>query len=144
MDTKRPNVGIGVVLVKDGKVLFGKRKNSHGEGTWSFPGGHLEFGESWEDCAKRETFEETGLMIKNISLATVTNDIFEMEGKHYITLFLRADYDSGKLMVKDPGKCETWEWFEWDREKLPQPLFVPIQNLLKQGYAPTQKDGGHE
>ena len=58
MESKCPKVGVGVAVVKDGKVLLGKRKNAHGEGTWSFPGGHLEYKESWEDCAIRETLEE--------------------------------------------------------------------------------------
>ena len=39
----RSKVGIGVIVLKDGKVLLGKRKNAHGEGSWSFGGGHLEF-----------------------------------------------------------------------------------------------------
>jgi len=102
---KRPKVGVGVILIKDGKVLMGKRKNAHGKGTWSFPGGHLEFNESWSDCAKRETFEESNLKIKKVRLATVTNDIFELEGEHYITLFMRADYDSGELKIMEPDKC---------------------------------------
>lgn len=135
----RPKVGIGVIVIKNNKVLLGKRKNAHGEGSWSFPGGHLEFNENIEDCAVRETFEESGLRIKNIRLGTFTNDIFEKEGKHYITLFILVDHDSGEPKVMEPEKCERWEWFEWD--KLPQPLFLPIQNLLKQNFNPfTQKN----
>jgi 8-oxo-dGTP diphosphatase len=45
-EIKRPKVGVGVIIKKDGKVLMGKRKNAHGDGTWSFTGGHLEFGEA--------------------------------------------------------------------------------------------------
>ena len=52
----RPKVGVGVIVVKEGKVLLQRRRGAHGEGTWGFPGGHLEFKESWEECAKRETF----------------------------------------------------------------------------------------
>jgi len=132
----RPKVGVGVFVIKDNKVLLGKRKNSHGEGTWSFPGGHLEFNESWEECSKRETLEETGLHITNIRFATVTNDIFQQEKKHYITLFMIADYQSGEIQIREPDKCEKWEWFEWDEKKLPDPLFIPIQNLLKQSFSP--------
>jgi 8-oxo-dGTP diphosphatase len=61
---ERPRVGIGVIILKNGRVLLGKRKSSHGTGTWHFPGGHLEFGESLEDCSRREVLEETGMKIK--------------------------------------------------------------------------------
>ena len=136
MEDKRPKVGVGVVVVKENKILLGKRKNAHGEGTWSFPGGHLEFNESWEDCASRETLEETGLSIKNVRFGTVTNDIFKLEEKHYITIFMLSDYESGELRLMEPDKCEKWDWFTWDN--LPEALFVPIQNLLKIGYNPLQ------
>jgi len=132
----RPKVGIGVFIVKDNKVLLGKRKNSHGEGAWCFAGGHLEFGESWEDCAVRETMEETGIRIKNVRFATATNDFFEKENKHYITIFMLADYGGGDVKVMEPDKCERWDWFEWEEDKLPKPLFVPQQNLLKQNFNP--------
>ncbi len=131
MDQQRPSVGVGVLIVKDNKVLLGKRKNAHGEGTWCPPGGHLEFGESFEDCARRETLEEAGINIKNIRLITATNDIFSKE-KHYITLCFLADYDKGEVTIKEPEKCERWEWFAWDA--LPTPLFLPIENLIKEGF----------
>ncbi len=105
---KRPLVGVAVIVIKDNKVLLGKRKNSHGSGTWQFPGGHLEFNESIKDCARRELFEETGIKIKNIRFGPYTNDVFQKEKKHYITLFVVADYDSGVLKLKEPEKCEKW------------------------------------
>ena len=131
---ERPKVGLGAIVVKDRKVLLGKRKNAYGSGSWCFPGGHLEFNESWEYCAARETMEEAGINIKNIRFATVTNDISEKEHKHYITLFMLADYDSGEVRIMEPEKCEEWGWFAWDA--LPQPLFFPIQDLLKTRYNP--------
>lgn len=48
MDKKIPRVGIGVFIFKNNKFLMGCRKGAHGEGTWSIPGGHLEFGESMD------------------------------------------------------------------------------------------------
>ena len=134
MEKERPQIGVGVCVIKDGKVLFGKRKNAHGEGSWCFPGGHLEFNESVEDCAKREVLEETGLSIKNLRVGPYTNDIFEKENKHYVTLFVVADCDSGEAKLMEPEKCEKWEWFDWD--KLPSPLFLSLQNLLKRKYNP--------
>ena len=129
-----PKVGVGVIVVKDGKILIGKRKNAHGEGTWAFPGGHLHFGESWEDCARGEVKEETGIEIGNLTLACTTNDIFPKESKHYITIYMRADWVSGEPRVLEPDKCEGWEWHPWDN--LPSPRFIPLQNLLKSGYRP--------
>ena len=136
---KMPKVGIGVFVIKDGKILMGKRKGAHGEGSWSLPGGHLEFKESWEECARRETREETGIKIKNIRFGTATNDFFEKENKHYVTLFMLADYDSGEVRTMEPNKCEKWEWFDWDKDKLPKPLFVPIRNVLKLDFNPFDK-----
>jgi 8-oxo-dGTP diphosphatase len=128
----KPKVGVAIIVVKDSKILLGKRLNSHGSGTWQFPGGHLEFGESIEDCAKRELFEETGLTIRNIRFGPYTNDIFKTEQKHYITLFVIADYDSGTVTVKEPNKSDKWGWFSWSQ--LPEPKFLPIQNLMKQNF----------
>ncbi len=127
-------VGIGVIVRKNGKILLGKRKGSHGEGDWSFPGGHLEFGEEFSDCVRREVLEETSLQVKNIRFGAVTNDIFKKEHKHYITIFMVCDYDKGELMNNEPEKCEKWEWFDW--KKLPKPLFLTIRHLQKQKYNP--------
>lgn len=127
-----PKVGVGVIIHKDGKILFGKRINAHWDGTWSFPGWHLEFWEEIFDCAKREVFEETWLTIKNIRVWPYTNDIFEQENKHYITLFIISEYESGILELKEPEKCDFWEW-RWIGET-PENLFLPIKNLIKQWY----------
>lgn len=134
MNEKRPKVGVGVIVLKEGKVPLGKRYGSHGEGSWCLPGGHLEFGESLEDCARREVLEETGLQIKNIRFGTVTNDIFKEEDKHYITIYMATDYDSGELQNTNPERFEEWGWFEWG--EFPEPLFIPLRNLLKQNYNP--------
>ena len=133
-NNNRPKVGVGVIVIRKNKILLGKRKNSHGDGTWSFPGGHLEFNESIENCAKREILEETGLILKDVKMETFTNDIFKKENKHYITLFVSSVLEKGDPKVIEPDKCEKWEWFEWNN--LPKPLFIPIQNLLKQKFNP--------
>jgi mutator protein MutT len=129
---KRPYIGVAVIAMRNGCVLLGKRKNAHGAGTWQFPGGHLEYGESIEACARRELFEETGLSIDSFRLGPYTNDIFEEEKKHYITLFVIADQTSGDARVKEPHKCECWEWFKWS--DMPTPHFLPIINLLAQNF----------
>jgi 8-oxo-dGTP diphosphatase len=128
----RPAVGVAVVVIKDDRVLLGRRKGSHGSGSWSFPGGHLEFGETIEACARREVMEETGLRIQNVRYGPFTNDIFAEEQKHYVTLFAIASYAGGTEQVREPDKDEGWSWHSWD--SLPQPLFLPIRNLIGQGF----------
>lgn len=112
-EVNHPRVGVSAIIRDaNGKFLLGKRKGKHGAGmylfshstssrfsfltvnceigTWQFPGGHLEMGESLLDCAERETLEETGLKVKGMKIVAVTNDIFESEGKHYITIFVQC------------------------------------------------------
>ncbi len=126
---ERPKIGVGVCVVKNGMVLMGKRINSHGTGTWAFPGGHLEFGETLAECAQREVQEETGLHITNIRRGPFVEDIFYAENKHYITIVMLADYTSGQPAILEPHKCTEWGWFAW--EDLPQPLFLTFASLAK-------------
>lgn len=125
-------VGVGVIIVRDGYLLLGKRRGSHGADTWALPGGHLEFGESIQSCAKREIFEETGVVVNSVRNVAFTNDFFENERKHYVTLFVLAEKWSGQPAVMEPNKCKGWLWFDW--ANLPTPLFVPLQNLKNQGF----------
>jgi 8-oxo-dGTP diphosphatase len=135
MNEQQVRVGVGVIVMKDGRVLLGKRKGSHGTGTWAFPGGHLEFGESFEDCARREVYEETGVKIHNIKKVTFTNDPFPIEGKHYVTCYVKAEIESGEVVIMEPNKCEVWDWFKWGQ--FPEPLFIPLQNLIKEDLNPV-------
>ena len=129
-----PKVGVSCIIIRNNKVLFGKRKGSHGGSTWGFPGGHVEFNEDPKDSAVREALEETGLKVNSPKFAVMTNDLFRETDKHYITLHFICKYISGEAKVMEPEKFERWEWFEWN--DLPDPLFLPIQNLLKQNFNP--------
>lgn len=129
-------VWVWVIVIKDKKVLLGMRKNAHGEGTWQFPGGHLEFMEWFEECAKREVLEEANLQINDVSFVTTTNVFFEKENKHYVTIFMKGKYSWGELKNMEPEKCENWDWFNWD--ELPKPLMVPINNFLELWINPTE------
>src|SRR5215469_4119041 len=124
----RPHVGLAVIVERDGKVLLQKRKGSHGEGTWAPPGGHVEFGESLEECAVRETLEETGLEIGDVQFIAITNDLFPSEQKHYLTVWVVATYLSGPAFVAYPDKVAEVSWMSWDA--LPEHLFIPFHNLL--------------
>ena len=130
-----PRVGVAVIIRRDGKVLLGRRLSaSHGNGTWQFPGGHLEPFEAVEACAAREAEEETGLVIRSTVLGPFTNDVFEAEQRHYVTLYVIAEAPEGEAVVWEPAKCAEWRWVEWD--SMPEPLFLPIRNLKAQGYRP--------
>lgn len=111
MNNNRPRVGIGVYIVKDGKVLLGERIGSHQANTFCAPGGHLEFGESWEECAQRETAEETGIKIKNIRYIGLTNDVMEKDGVHSVTIAMLADWEDGEPKIMEPEKCLGWKWY---------------------------------
>lgn len=130
MEEKRlPKVGVAAILIKDGKILMGRRKGAHGAGTWSVHGGHLEFNETWEECAVRETLEETGVKMRNPVFFAATNDIMRTEDKHYITIYVKGEYESGEPSITEPGKFVDVGW--QDLDNLPKPYFEPLANLLK-------------
>jgi 8-oxo-dGTP diphosphatase len=123
-----PKVGVAVIIHKGGEVLLIKRKNVHGSGTWSTPGGHLDYGESPEECARRETREEVGVEIGNVRFRAVTNDVFEAISKHYITLWMESDHLSGEPYIAADYEVGEIGWFTMDA--LPTPLFQPLESLL--------------
>lgn len=125
-------VGVGLLIVNaQNQVLLGLRKGSHGNETWSAPGGHLEFGESFEKTAVRETKEETNLDIDSstVKVLGVTNDYFETEDKHYITVFCGVHVENVDVKLMEPNKCTKWRWF--DKMALPDHLFLPLIHFLK-------------
>jgi 8-oxo-dGTP diphosphatase len=123
-----PCVGVGVIITRNNQVLLLKRKSVHGADSWSTPGGHLDFGESPEACAIREAKEETDIDITAVKFKAVTNDVFEVEGKHYITLWMEGEYLSGEAKVNAAYEMSEVGWFSWD--ELPESLFSPFRSLL--------------
>lgn len=116
-----PRVGIGVMILRNDHILLGRRKGSLGEGSFGFPGGHLEIGESLEECAIREVREETGLVVKSLELICIST--FIIEQSHYIEFDFLTKIGFGSPVTCEQNRVESWNWF--DIEKLPDPLFPP-------------------
>ena len=128
MEDLQPRVGIGVMIFKDGQVLLGRRKGSHGAGEYAFPGGHLEHLESFEDCARREVQEECGVEVTNLRFQFVAN-VTTYAPKHYVHLGLIADWQRGEPEVLEPDACESWAWY--DLTYPPAPLFEMVRLALE-------------
>jgi 8-oxo-dGTP diphosphatase len=120
MEPHTPSVGVGVMIVKEGAVLLGQRRGSHGDGEFAFPGGHLEYLESFEHCAKRETLEECGIEIGNIRFQFIAN-VTNYAPKHYVHIGLLADWQRGTPERLEPASSGPWAWY--DIAHLPHPLF---------------------
>jgi 8-oxo-dGTP diphosphatase len=119
---ERPQVGVGILVVKGGSILLGKRKGSHGEGEYAAPGGHLEIGETIKECVRRELDEEVGpqLKIRDLRFSCFTN-LRRYEPKHYADIGMVAIWDAGVPKVMEPHKIESWDWYPMDDP--PMPLF---------------------
>ena len=131
----KPGVGVGVMILKDNKVLLGQRHSDpekasselHGEGTWTMPGGKLDFHEGLKEAAVREVFEETGMKVKDIEIISISNEI--VPDKHFVTIgFLCNDFE-GELKVMEPDEITEWQWF--DLNNLPSKIFPPSAKILK-------------
>jgi 8-oxo-dGTP diphosphatase len=123
-----PRVGVAVLLMKDGKLLLGKRKGSHGAGEYASPGGHLEHLERFSECAEREVREETGLEIGPIRFLRVLNTT-QYAPRHYVDIAFAADWVSGEPEVREPEKVERWDWY--DLASLPSPLFGTLPTAIE-------------
>ncbi|XP_068653400.1 nudix hydrolase 1 [Aristolochia californica] len=133
-----PRVGVVAFVIKGRQVLLGRRRAVVGNATFALPGGHLEFGESFAECAAREVKEETGLDIHKVEFLTVTNNVLLDEAKpcHYVTIFMRSVPSDATRSPEtlEPEKCDGWDWYDW--ENLPKPLFGPLEVMIKEGFSP--------
>lgn len=134
---KRVGAGCGVMLLRDGKALFGKRHTDpkkadselHGEGTWTFPGGKFDAGDALLDGPCREVKEETGIDIDRSSLEIISVSSDHLGDIHFITVGFLARKWSGEPRVMEPDEITDWQWFPLNQ--LPTPLFFPTERMIK-------------
>ena len=134
-EKKKVGVGVGVMILKDGKILLGKRHEDPekaqsvlgGEGTWTMPGGKLHFGELLEDGAKREVMEETSIELNKVKVICVNQDMTETA--HFITIGLLSDDFEGDAKVMEPDVITEWRWFGLNN--LPNPIYFPSAKVLE-------------
>ncbi|HET7528912.1 MAG TPA: NUDIX domain-containing protein [Candidatus Saccharimonadales bacterium] len=128
---EQPRVGVGVMVFRNGsQVLLHRRKGSHGAGEYASPGGHLEHGESVEECVLREIKEEAGpqFKVKNISFVCFIN-LRRYMPRHYAHIQMAAEWKSGEAKVMEPDKNAGWAWYPID--SLPQPLFGTTSQAIE-------------
>ncbi len=134
-EKKRVGAGFGIMVLRNNKILLGKRHEDsekadselHGEGTWTMPGGKMEYGETFEELTTRELKEETGMELKKARLICVNND--KNEHAHFITLGFVAEEFEGEAKVMEPDEITEWKWFSLD--ELPEKMFFPSKKVLE-------------
>ncbi len=131
----KPGVGVGVMVLKDNKILLGLRNPDkikasselQGQGTWTMPGGKVEFMERLEDAAKRELEEETSLIATDLELYCISDDMTDTA--HYVTVGFMAKGYEGKVKTMEPETILEWQWFDLDN--LPEKLYSPSRKFIE-------------
>jgi 8-oxo-dGTP diphosphatase len=129
---KQPVVGVGAIIICDGKLLLEKRKNEPGRGKWSIPGGLVELGENVEQTVMREVKEETGLEVENPEHIDVVDNIIRDENGEIKYHFVIIDYfvklKGGKLEAgSDAGELRWVALNEVEKYDLTKNFKVFIQ-----------------
>jgi len=126
----RPYTGVAVIIMRDSKILMSERLKGNGKGTYGLPGGHLEFGETFERACRRELKEETGLDCGDVKFVTAVNKgVMPESGRHYITLFFSASISSEAVpQDMEPDKHGPWKWF--GKAELPKKMFEDFKSII--------------
>jgi ADP-ribose pyrophosphatase YjhB (NUDIX family) len=138
----RPHVGVGILLVRDKRLLLIKRKYNPDAGYWSIPGGHLDLGEEVEKAAEREAFEETVFKVKVTKLAGIIDKIMYDDVRkiefHYVLLNffveqIEGDYNQAPIPDDDALDARFVPFDELKEYKLTLSL-IKLLKQLKIGF----------
>lgn len=108
----QPVVGVGAVVIKNGRVLLVQRGIPPNKGIWAIPGGSLKLGETLQEGAEREILEETGIRIK-AGEPFYSFDFFERDDDgrvryHYVIVDMMGEYLSGEVKANDDALQAEW------------------------------------
>ncbi len=127
-------VSAGAMIFNDkGELFLAKRsKNTKNEqGHWETPGGNVEFGETLEEAAKREIYEEYGVELDIIEQFPTADHLIPAEKQHWVATTFLARIKPGQVpTIKEPDKCDAIGWFSLDA--LPRPLSIITKLDLKE------------
>ena len=124
--TIRPQVGVGVIFVRGDTVFLAKRHGAHGEDTWASAGGHLENGETLEECGRREAMEELCVTVEDLRYLCVSNII--AYDKHYVDIEFLGEIGDQEPRLMEPESFIASGWFSLD--DLPEPLSHAMRYAL--------------
>ena len=124
----RPKGAIGTYIVEKEKILLFLRNSEHAGGTWCSPCGHIEYGESFLEAARREAKEEAGIEVQDIKILGVTSDVYDNEKRHYITVHTMPIKYTGTPSLMEPEKFDEMRWF--NLSELPENLFPANKHFL--------------
>jgi len=109
---ERPIASVAACVLKDNRVLVIKRANEPSKGLWSVPGGAVELGETIQETARRELYEECGIEIEPDKIFNVENLIVPDEkGRtwfHYVVTYLVARHVSGEARAGSDALDVKW------------------------------------
>lgn len=115
-----PGLGVGLAILRGGKLLLYRRRKAPEAGFWNIVGGKVDHMEPAEQAARREAEEETGLTIGKIGFLAATEQIIDADRQHWVSLLYRTEDFSGEPQLTEPDKLSEFGWFDLDA--LPQPL----------------------
>lgn len=101
----QPRVRVGVIIPHEDQILLVRHRK--GDKTyWMLPGGGLDFGETFAQCAEREVHEETGLTIKAERVLYLSEAICPKGSRHVLNIFMLASLEGGSLVIPEGDVIE--------------------------------------